>query len=744
MDASVSADGRYVAFLSTATNIVKPFRTIPQIVDSQVYVRDMQLGKSTWLNSQSDLNGGRYASNPAISTNGDYLAFISADLFTGPEALQPSTYLRVVPLNSFYIDYPIPSELAGARVHNIRDFAMTPDGRRIVALASYTFSVGPGASVLEIYDNVAHTNGLIAVSTNITRPRGFFASPRISPDGTTIFFTSSSLDLPGSDGTTMQLYRHSLTTGQTLLLGANSAAAKSEVLEPSIDANGSVVAFLRSGASVPDEENDRTTAYLLRTDRSEVATKVQILDPRGARASGNGASTLPVGILVSRMPARALSIDGHIAVFASEANDLVPGDTNSTTDIFVRNLQTKETRAVNILPGTSQLVPGAVFIGMSADGRRIAWHAPVKVPNNSYVGTIFIYDTQSGINVPGSVLPDGTVSTGTSSYAQLSENGRYLVFYLNGPASLHLRDLQEERDTFLLQPVFASFRALSPTGKYILFYSYYSPYEANGVTRILDWANNRTNLFSGVPVGMSSDDSALLFLRYTGELSLYNPALTTSNLVATNVVIAALSADGSTVAYGEAAASPSTAISKLLIYDARTGTRSPVPLGANAEPVHLAAPPSLSSDGRFIAFTARTVDSLNTNSAFSSVYVYDHALAQLTLVSSNTNGQPANATFSEPSISGDGQTIVFESLASDLVTNDWNLASDVFVANLGQGLRAAREQNTIRISWKTANAAKLQEASSVVGPWTTLENAPEPYLESIAPGGVPKFFRVIY
>src|SRR4051812_34656056 len=124
------------------------------------------------------------------------MGFITADLFTGPESLQPSTFLHAVaPSSSLHIIYYAPAEIATAPIHTIKEFAMTPDGHRMVAAANYSFFFG-GGSVLEIYDNVAGTNGLIQVTTNTARPRGVFASPRFSADGSMVFFTSNSPDLP--------------------------------------------------------------------------------------------------------------------------------------------------------------------------------------------------------------------------------------------------------------------------------------------------------------------------------------------------------------------------------------------------------------------------------------------------------------------------------------------------------------------------------------------------------------------
>ncbi|HEV8542393.1 MAG TPA: hypothetical protein VGR78_08375, partial [Verrucomicrobiae bacterium] len=544
----------------------------------------------------------------------------------------------------------------------------------------------------------------------------------------------------GGDGSVMKLYSHDLVNGTTHLLTASGQTAKDDLFDLSIDSDGSELAFVSSGRNI-EGTGESSAGYILRSAVSPNAVKVVVTKTDTTRATGNADSSIDPILVEPAISAQALSLDGRIVVFTSDASDIIPGDTNGTADIFVRNLQTKETRLINLAPAGGGIIPGSRFIGMSVDGARVAWFAPN--PDLAFRGTIYIYDTLSGVSTPASVLPDGTVSNTSAIAADLSTDGRYLVFYDGsppGPPYVAIRDSQLGQDTVVTNKgVVAVYRAFSGGGKYVLFYD---PSD-NPVSRILDWKKQAMNSFGGYPLGTSSDDSVMLF-QHADKLYLYNPALNSSNLIATNVVLGALSADGSTVVYGEATSSRSGAVSRTIIYDTIRGTRTPLLLGTNE--VRLAGQPSITPNARSVAFTARVESDSSSNNDFSNVYVYDRALSQLTLLTRKTNGQPANAAFSAPWISADGQTVLFDSFSPDLVANDSNVASDVFVAKVGQALQVQMQdqQNRLSISWKTVNGGKLQESISIDGPWTTIQNAPEPYVLNRANIDAQKIFRILY
>ncbi len=107
--------------------------------------------------------------------------------------------------------------------------------------------------------------------------------------------------------------------------------------------------------------------------------------------------------------------------------------------------------------------------------------------------------------------------------------------------------------------------------------------------------------------------------------------------------------------------------------------------------------PSISADGRFVAFESRA--QLVESVPAAAIYVHDRETGETTIVSVDSSGRPASRPSSRPSISADGRYVAFESTAGNLAPNDTNGLSDVFVHD--------RETcNTIRASlnWRRVSA----------------------------------------
>src|SRR6185295_9624019 len=93
-----------------------------------------------------------------------------------------------------------------------------------------------------------------------------------------------------------------------------------------------------------------------------------------------------------------------------------------------------------------------------------------------------------------------------------------------------------------------------------------------------------------------------------------------------------------------------------------------------------AGPPALSADHRWLAFASAATDLVpNDTNNLTDVFLYDTQTATMSLVSAGPGGVQANDESFTPTISADGRWIAFVSLASNLVPDDANLAPDVFV-----------------------------------------------------------------
>src|SRR5207245_11479639 len=128
----------------------------------------------------------------------------------------------------------------------------------------------------------------------------------------------------------------------------------------------------------------------------------------------------------------ALSADGRFLAFDSAAADLVAGDTNRVSDVFVHDRQTGTTERVSVASdgaqgnGSSGLLSFAFPPALSADGRFVAF---VSFATNLVAGDtngatdVFVRDRQAGTTERVSVASDGTQGDDASSSSEPAGDG---------------------------------------------------------------------------------------------------------------------------------------------------------------------------------------------------------------------------------------------------------------------------------------------------------------------------------
>jgi hypothetical protein len=354
----------------------------------------------------------------------------------------------------------------------------------------------------------------------------------------------------------------------------------------------------------------------------------------------------------------ALSSNGRYVVFTSDASNLVPGDTNGTVDVFVRDRQARTTRRVS-LSSTGTQANGPSFTPViSADGRYVEFmsQATNLVPGGTtVVSNMFVRDLQKGttrqVNVSSSGIPgNADAITGLA----ISDNDRYVTFASS-----------------------ASNLAPSGTGQN-------DAYEHDLTTGTTQRVSVSTG--GGEP-DYGSGSSGV-----------------------------AISSDGRYIAFGSFASNlvtPAQANFQEEVYvrDMTTGVTRWVSVArngrqGNANSGGVFNGVSMSADGRFIAFDSDASDLVqnDTNGRFD-VFVRDMTDGKTRRVSISSQGHQGNGDsgFDGVAISGDGTTVAFDSVASNLVAGDTNKTGDVFVRDLGRG-------TTSRVS-VTSNGGQANDSS---------------------------------
>jgi len=331
----LSADGRYVAFRSAASNLdpadIEPFQDI--------YVHDRQLGTTTLASKNSGgVDGGIGAgTSPAISADGRYIAFQSdatnlvaddtnakTDIFVHDRITGATSRVSLMNVP------PPPPNKNQATGHNYNP-SISGDGRFVVFQSEAgNLVTGDANSASDIFvrDVLLASTTLVSRSTAGVQGNGNSSVPCISADGSFIAYESTADNLVAGDTNGQaDIFVTDRVTGATERASVSSAGVQGNIFsrEADLSADGRFVAF-HSGATtlVAGDTNGSTDIFV--RDRQTGTTTRMSLSTGGAQ--GDSTSQLP-----------AVSGDGKLVAWESSATNLVPGDTNNRSDIFLRDPQ---------------------------------------------------------------------------------------------------------------------------------------------------------------------------------------------------------------------------------------------------------------------------------------------------------------------------------------------------------------------------------------------------------------------
>lgn len=402
--------------------------------------------------------------------------------------------------------------------------------------------------------------------------------------------------------------------------------------------------------------------------------------------AGASAKLVPVNAIVSATPSGKagndasntsdLSSSGRWVAFASNATDLVAGDTNAKSDVFVRDTLSSTTIRVSVGAGGVQANSASTEPSISRDGRYVAFSSAatnlVAGDTNAAVD-VFVRDLRNGTTTRASV-PSGTngqATGGTSSKPSISGDGLSVAFEsdatnlvgsaTNAGPDVFVRDLiasTTELVTLTSTEVPLSGGGWAPsisgTGRYVTFTS-------------------PTNA-----VGPFSDSVEDVFLR-----------------------------------------------------DRAAGTTERVSLAGSAGtiPNGSSGAGSVSDDGRYVAFKSLASNLTMFTDAPNAmdVFVRDRTMASTDLVTRSTGNVVAASGGTEPTMSADGTKVAFTSNSSNLVSGDTNDFSDVFIRNTAAGTtnRWSLSSTGNQLAGFSSFPAISSDASAV----SYAANAPNPFGE---------------
>ena len=403
-------------------------------------------------------------------------------------------------------------------------------------------------------------------------------------------------------------------------LGPSGAQANGRCFQPAM-AQAFVAYYSEASNLVAGDTNSATDLFVSTptgglTQRASVSTQ---------GTQGNGGSGV---YLDENQP--AISPDGRYVAFPSDALNLVADDTNNSTDVYVRDLQSGATSRVSV--GAGGQADGRSFTtagSISADGRYVCFLSEATnlvAGDTNGAADAFLRDRLDATTVRVSVSTSGAQADGYLSECSISADGRFVVFTTNSS------NLIAPPDTGIYADVFVRDLAL-------------------GTTECVSLAA------SGVPGNGPSAQ---------GQIS----------------------ADGRYVAFYSAASNlvpgDTNALYDVFVRDRQSGTTQRVSVAANGSQATGTGigshSPSISGDGRYVGFVSDAVNLVagDTN-GLRDVFVRDRWAPTTVRYSVSTAGAQANGASGRPSISPDGLRVAFSSTATNLVGDDTNGVEDVFV-----------------------------------------------------------------
>ena len=369
-----------------------------------------------------------------------------------------STIILEGVVTSFEGSPALPAELENLRFSSSLVVTDAPHGGGFEFEGDFELGADAGAlGSTQIYARPLADGTTAAVSVSAAGEAGDGSSfaPSLGADGRLVAFASDAANLvPGDTNERRDVFVHDRDadgngrldergTGARatarVSLGAGGAQGTADAGEAAISADGRFVAFASaSGNLVSGDGNGASDVFV-----------VPILPAGGSIAVGlpERVSTNSVGAEVHGPSGEpSLSGDGRFVAFASDAPDLVAGDGNGSTDVFVKDLVTGDVERVSVTSGGAERAGPSYAPSISLDGRFVAFTSVAALVPDDTNGSadVYRYDRRRLAIERASVGSDGN---GPSGAAALSGGGRS-VFFDSMASNLVPNDTNGARDVF--------------------------------------------------------------------------------------------------------------------------------------------------------------------------------------------------------------------------------------------------------------------------------------------------------
>ncbi len=397
----------------------------------------------------------------------------------------------------------------------------------------------------------------------------------------------------------------------------------------------------------------------------------------------------------------AISPEGQFVGFTSFAGNLVPDDTNGTNDVFLRDRATATVERISVASdgtegnGDSGGSSGGGYLvtklGVSADGAFVAFPSDASnlvAGDTNDSQDIFVRDRAAGETTRISVANNGEqVAGGHGQQVSISDNGQF-VSYDSISAFLVDSDGNGQRDVFVHD---------RGTGTNTLVSVATSGAQGDAMSRYADLsADGQIVAFQSFAGNLVADDTngvGDIFVRDLAAGTTKRVSVASDGSQSDDISeAAAISADGRYVAFFSQAtnlvAGDTNMVQDVFVHDRQTGVTERVNVSDGGGQANDASNSSgdeigISGDGQYVIFPSLATNLVPGDiNGTADVFVYDRAAAQISRVSVSEDGIGGDGPSEEPVISDDGQVVAFDSRAANLVPDDGGWFRDVFAIEL--------------------------------------------------------------
>ncbi len=740
-DRSVSADGNFIVFSSAASNLVtgdtngkRDIFLFDRTANTITLVSHALAGLTQPSNGES--------SNASISANGNFVVFTSTGSNLTSET-KAGTNVDVFRWNRSNGAIELISKagtVSGAG--DSTTAVISADGGTIGFLSGATNLTG--ATITDLNNSVDAfvwtQSGLKVISLDqsgtTTADRGVGSNIDISADGRFIVFnTQSALNTNDTNGNANDIYVYDRSAESVDLVSLNAlgnagGATANIVPRVSFVGNKLRVLFTSFGRLTAEDRSSLEDVYVAEKDFTDpanpfvlrlVSRVTNALDTTNNGKNGNNTASNAV-----------FSGNGRYVAFTSNSSNLVAGDTNASQDVFIHDLDATDpdtaTKIVSRNSAAGALGNGnsGSRISVSDDGSIVAFTSAATnlvdgdIANDTNAGEdLFAYNTTTN------TLTLVTRKTGTNTTATLPALGAFQqrsirivtngasnsIVYTSDASDLVEKDTNDVNDIFsfnLTTPAntlitkiqgnqasvtgignanLTSVGSVSRDGRYVVFTS-----DANSL--VAGDRNSAKDVFLRDTTLPATDANALKLVSRTATGS--------GNQISSQPFI---SADGQYIVFSSAAtdlaAGDTNGQQDIFLYTVSTGAIVPVSKSTTAFGDNASSNASVAVDANgevYVAFVSRASNLAATGTGVNNIFVWKKSTGAIALVSKASATAGGNQDSSAPIISADGKYIAFTSNASNLTTanftgTDGNNASDVFLYNIATATLNLASQN---------------------------------------------------